>query len=259
MNLRKTLFLIIFSFVLPIPLGSRHQQGIALAEVQIPAAPMPVIDDADWLSESEKAEISRYLIQMRQAKGPHMTVWLIKTLEGEDIAALGIRAAESWQLGSSAKDDGLILIVARQDRKYRLEVGQGLEGEIPDAISRRILDRILRRYLRQGQVAEGVYAVVSEIANITNSQPAGASARPVESSTRGKGSLFGSLFNLLIFGLFFVAVVISRIHSAIFGRRRYYGGHYSGSWRGGGWGRGGGSSWGGGGGGFSGGGSSGSW
>jgi uncharacterized protein len=215
----------------------------------------PVQDEAKILSPGTVGRLDGLLRDLWSTRKIQIQVLTIATLNGEPIEQYSMRAAEKLRLGSAKEDQGLLFLIAVKDRKMRIEVGQGLEGEIPDVIAKRIIEDEVAPYFKQGQfdagVTEGVYSIVRRAApdflgdsNLKNSR------------RRGNGSS-RSAGELIIF--FLVAFVIVFLNGRRVGRGFFGGGGFGGgSWSGGGSGLGGGG-WSGGGGGFSGGGASGGW
>lgn len=223
------------------------------AEIAIPELSGPVIDHAQILP----AEQRRFLEDEIRAYQPlvQMQIWTLDSLEGEPIERVSIRAAEKWKLGTEKGDNGLLILVALKDRRMRIEVGQGLEGSVPDVMAGRIVDQILRPAFREGDYFAGILNASRQLYSLAGgdlTKLAAAEQRTPKRSVR-RGGLSDLIF-LVIFIIIFIFSMCSRLGS----RRRSFGG--GSSWGGGssGW-SGGGSSWSGGGGGFSGGGSSGSW
>lgn len=225
----------------------------ASAEVPIPPLNSPVIDQADLFASSDEQTLSQSVRALFDGGGPQLQIWTLPELEGEPIESVTMRAADQWKLGRSGKDDGLILLIARQERRFRLEVGRGLEGVLPDVSAGRLLRAQLAPAMRRGEPAAGVHAVIREIARLSSVD---SSVLPQNDASQRKP------VNLVVFVLFMIIALIlsalgkvqGRGHGRWAGRR---GGWYGG---GGGWSGGGsGSGWSGGGGGFSGGGASGDW
>ena len=96
-------------------------------------------------------------------KGSQIAVLIVPTTQPEDIAQFGIRVAEAWKIGRKNVDDGVILIVAKEDRKLRLEVGYGLEGAIPDAIAKRVIAETITPFFKKGDYAGGIDAGVTQL------------------------------------------------------------------------------------------------
>lgn len=233
----------------------------AFAEVKIPEMTSPVIDEAGLFAPQDRDEIVIRAQQLYSAGGPQMAVWTIPSLESEPIESVTIRAVEKWKLGHAGKDDGVLLALAIQDKRMRLEIGRGLEGSIPDILSNRILRQYLRPALREGRPAQGVLsamAMVSQLSGFAEQMP-GLEEPQRHTKVSGPGLLVHILFLLITIGFAFVGFIFRLIfgRSSYGYRRRGWGGWYGGGGSGGSWGGGGG--WSGGGGGFSGGGSSDSW
>jgi uncharacterized protein len=183
---------------------------------------------------------------------------VVRSLEGEPIESFSIRVAEAWKIGSKGKDNGLLVTVAVEDRAWRIEVGGGLEGEVPDALARRIGDRLLVPAFRAGRYADGLYDAGAELLTLAGVAPESVQAH-ARARTRGVTGL-PSGFGVLI-AIFVILWIVSNVFRGFGPRRRsMWGG--GGPWIGGGGfggGGGGGGGWSGGGGGFSGGGASGRW
>jgi uncharacterized protein len=229
----------------------------------VPPMTGPVVDRAGLLSPSARATLDAGLRRLWNAGGSQIAVLTVDDLGGLPIEQASIQIVDQWKLGTAKGDNGVLLLISRNDRALRIEVGQGLEGSLPDAYARRIIDDVMTPELQSGDfdgaVIDGVDAIMRRTDPTASPLRQGTYTRPEGSRSRGRGN--GLL--LLIF-LGFI------IFNAIFGRRRRrYGGWMGGGWGGGGWGGGGwgggggfgggSGGWSGGGGGFSGGGASGRW
>jgi uncharacterized protein len=243
--------------------------ALAAAQVPIPRLSGPVVDTARLLGAGDRQRLED-LARSAQARGGGAGVQLqyliVPSLEGEAIEDFSIRAAEAWKLGTKGKDNGLLVTVAVRDRQFRIEVGGGLEGEIPDVLARRIGDQIIGPAFARGRFGDGLYdagaqlltlagAATAEVASHARGRPRGVTGLPV-----GGGVLVGIFVILWILG----AVLRGfgpRRRSGMWGRGPWGGGPWIGGGGGGfgGFGGGGGGGWSGGGGGFSGGGASGRW
>jgi uncharacterized protein len=143
--------------------------GRAQAEQPVPALAARVTDLAGALAPVERERIEAVLADLEQRTGAQVAVLIVRSTAPEDIAAYGIRVVEAWKLGRGsvggrAVDDGVLLLVALDDRRVRIEVGRGLEGALPDAVARRIIaERIAPRF-RDQAYAEGIAQAVAEIA-----------------------------------------------------------------------------------------------
>lgn len=248
-------------------------------KVEVPPFVSAVTDLGGFFSSSERAELENALRDYQRNAGPQVAVLIIPSLENESIESISIRVADAWKIGDKVRDDGILILVAKKERKVRIEVGQGLEGQVPDVVAKRVITLLMNPSFKEGRYAEGVARAILQISHqIDPKRQAplhrlanmGASAQELEERDSGslaKGSSLGpiSTFISLMLGLVFVIIagIVSRAHSGMRGtnwRHRRSSGFYGGGYGGGGFGGGGfGSFGGGGGGGFSGGGASGSW
>jgi len=206
----------------------------------------PVIDEARFLQPSEIITLEENVRSIFAQGGPQLGIVLLESLNGDVIENVSIKLAEQWKLGSKDKDNGLLIIVAKTERKMRLEVGQGLEGIITDYESNKIIRRILSPAFKSGRYFEGLTSTLQEISRLTELTD---EERFKEQSQQKKPA--PSKFLILLIVIIFI---ILRMFNPFLGMNSHGG---RSSWGGGGFG--GGGSWGGGGGGFSGGGSSGDW
>ena len=261
----------------------------AWAQVAVPELSRRVTDLTGTLAADQVATLEGKLAAFEAERGSQIAVLIVPTTQPEEIEQFGIRVAEQWKVGREKIDDGVILIVARDDRKLRLEVGYGLEGPIPDAIAKRVIAETITPYFRAGDYYGGIDAGVTQLMRLIEGEqlpPPAASrggsdeeapfvllvvgglvagwllstlmSRPAAGGLAALGSgAVGALLLGLTPVLLFIAVFV---FFGVAGGFRHGGGWTSGggSWGGGGFG-GGGGSWGGGGGGFGGGGASGSW
>jgi uncharacterized protein len=224
----------------------------------IPPLTGAVIDEAQVFSQAQKQYLEQTLQNYLQASGVQIQVAFLSSLDGDPIEDFSIRAVDEWKLGSAKEDKGLLILFALQERKSRIEVGQGLEGEITDILTGRLL-RDIRPLMKEARYGEAVTFLLTELtANLEKPlviSPDKQSSFQPQATTK-KSSLFVTLFKLFIFLLFILFYFLAPLLPFQSQRRSW--GHSSGGWGGGGS-SGGGSSWSGGGGGFSGGGSSSDW
>lgn len=226
------------------------------AAVSIPTLTGPVLDQAALLSRAEKEALEhkiRGLFPKLQIQ-----VWTLESLEGEPIEGVSIRAVDQWKLGDARKDNGLLILVAKAERSVRIEVGQGLEGEISDSLSGRIVDHLMVPQFREGRFAQGLEAAIDEMAYRLGISQTPATIPQPQSRMRIPFWLVILMFMGIHFG-FSMLIALARAlglvrRSSVSPWTRSSG--WGGSWGGG---FGGGGGWSGGGGGFSGGGASGRW
>ena len=133
--------------------------GMAQAAlVAIPDLKNRVTDLTQTFSPDQQAQLEQKLAVFEQKKGSQIVVLMVPSTEPEDIAQFAIRVAEKWQIGRKKIDDGLLLIVAKQDRKLRIEVGYGLEGAMPDLTAKRVISEIISPQFKQGDYFGGLNA-----------------------------------------------------------------------------------------------------
>lgn len=138
--------------------------SFAHATSDIPAFTPNVVDPHAYLTEAEKDEVNRLIQDVRARADIHAAVYLLPALGEESIEELAERAFRKWALGQAGKDNGLLLVLAMDDRKMRIETGYGLEGDIPDATAKRILDEQLRPFLRANQIKNGLVSALVALA-----------------------------------------------------------------------------------------------
>ncbi|MFO1467316.1 MAG: YgcG family protein [Steroidobacteraceae bacterium] len=200
MNLRAAL--LFASLLLP---------GLAGAQslVAVPPLSARVTDLTGTLSGEAVTRIESRLKDLETRKGSQIAVLIVPTTQPEDIEQFGIRVAEAWKLGRKGVDDGAILIIAKNDRRLRIEVGYGLEGALPDITAKRIIAETITPHLKQGDYDGGVEAGVEQMIGVVN----GEALPEPDRSWEGSSGLTNLLPLLLV-----VAFIASGILRAIFGR-----------------------------------------
>src|SRR5262249_16486767 len=134
--------------------------GTAAADVPVPPLTGRVVDQTGTLSPGDIASLTATLKDLEQRKGSQIAVLIVPTTQPETIEQFSIRAAEAWKIGRKKIDDGALLVVAKNDRKLRIEVGYGLEGAIPDVTARRIIDEVIVPHFKGGDFAGGIFPAV---------------------------------------------------------------------------------------------------
>jgi uncharacterized protein len=236
------------------------------AERAVPALSGPVVDDAGLLGAGDRRRLEalcQAAWELPADRRVQLQYLIVKTLDGEDVEGYAVRVFEKWQLGARGKDNGVLLVVAKDDRKIRIETGYGNEGALTDALSGRIIRGAIAPAFREGRFGDGLYDAGVQILSALGALPQGAGQRGA--ARPQPGIHLGTSLLILLFILFMLGRMFTGFGPR---RRRFYGGGFGGPW-GGGWGGGGGfggfggggggGSWGGGGGRSGGGGASGGW
>ncbi len=137
---------------------------------------------------------------------------IVPTTQPEEIEQYGIRVAEAWKLGRKGVDDGAILLVAKNDRRVRIEVGQGLEGALPDAIANRIIAETITPHFKLGDYDGGVEAGVDQMISVVNGEPL---PEPDKKWERHSG--LGNMLPLLLVVVFVASGVLRAMFGRLFG------------------------------------------
>lgn len=224
----------------------------AQTSFNVPLLTGPVIDQVGYLTRGDRQELMQLLYQFNKRGVAQLQVLIVSDLQGLPIEQASIQISDKWKLGSAEKDNGILLLVSEKERAIRIEVGQGLEGAIPDIYAKRIISDQMIPLFRAKRFSAGIVLGVHELLRLADKEFA--DQQNLESP---KSSGFG--YDIIV--LFVLLILIW-----VLGRKGGGGGRYLGrnsrwdtgfgggsAWSGGGGG------WSGGGGGFSGGGASGNW
>jgi uncharacterized protein len=141
------------------------------AQQPVPPRAARVTDLTNTLPADSRAALDRKLAAFEARKGSQIAVLLVATTAPESIEQYSLRVAEAWKLGRAGVDDGVLLLVAVQDRRARLEVGYGLEGAVPDALARRIIAEQLAPKFRDGDFGGGIDAGVDALIGLVDGEP----------------------------------------------------------------------------------------
>jgi len=155
----------------------------AWAQLAIPPLTARVTDLAGLLSVAQRQALEDKLARFEQEKGSQIAILIVPSTQPETIEQYGIRVAEAWRLGRKGVDDGVLLLVARDDRTLRIEVGYGLEGVIPDAVAKRIIEEAIVPRFRAGDYVAGLDAGIATLMGLIS----GAPLPPPTSSSAGGG------------------------------------------------------------------------
>lgn len=263
------------------PLATAALSGLLLAAVPAAAQSFPkltgrVVDQADIIPATEEADLNVQLEQLEKTTGHQLVVATVNDLEGNDISDYGYRLGREWKIGGKENNDGVVFLIAPNERRMNISVGYGLEPMLTDALSGRIIRDIVTPKFKAGDMPGGIQDGVNAIAQQIQLPPEEAAARAAaadkaERDRADDGNIGGLIFIGFIVLFFFVLPMLTAFGRRgkrhrrnrpwggapiiIWGDDDWGGGGGSGGSSWGGWSGGGGSSWGGGGG-FSGGGGS---
>ena len=155
--------------------------SVAWADLQkIPPLTARVTDLAGMLNSEQQGHLEQILSDLEKTKGSQVALLIVPTTQPESIEGYSLRAVEAWKLGSEKVDDGVLLLIAKDDRKIRIEVGYGLEGAITDLSAGRIIREYITPEFRRGRFYEGALAGTAQIINLIKGEPL-----PAPSSSQG--------------------------------------------------------------------------
>jgi uncharacterized protein len=264
----------------------------AADEVAVPPLKARVTDLTGTLNAGELASLEAELRAFEQSKGSQIAVLMLPSTQPETIEQYSIRVAERWKIGRAKADDGLILIIAKNDQRLRIEVGYGLEGAIPDVVAKRVIREVIAPHLLANDFYGGIRDGTQTLMKLIEGEKLPAPARTQTSTVDNYQSLFvillvvvvvaGGVLKAILGRLFgsaatgvaagfiawavagalgaaLIAGIVAFLMALMGGARGFYPGGFGGGFGSGGGFGGGGGGFGGGGGGFGGGGASGSW
>ena len=201
----------------PVALALALLAGLVLAEDLVPIPPLNahVVDQTATLDAGQTQALEAKLAAFERDKGSQIVILMVATTQPEDIASFANRVGNTWKIGRKGVGDGLLLIVAKSDRKLRIEVAKTLEGAIPDLAAKQIIDDAITPNFKAGNFAAGLVAGTDQImARIAGE----ALPAPKVPETNGFGAGGFQWTDLAIF-LFFAVPVAGGIARSIFGRK----------------------------------------
>ena len=182
---------------------------VAAAQVAVPPLTGHVIDQTGTLTAEQKASLEQTLAAFEVAKGSQLAVLMISSSAPEAIEPFALRVAEQWKLGRTKIDDGVILVVAKNDRAMRIEVGYGLEGALNDATSKRIISETILPRFKNQDFYGGITAGVGQMIRVIEGEPLPAPS--------GKPAAFGDVGQYAPV-LLIVALAVGGVLRAVLGR-----------------------------------------
>lgn len=185
--------------------------------VPVPPLKNRVTDLTQTLTPEQQSQLEAKLTTFEQQKGSQIAVLIVPSTQPEDIAQFAIRVVDVWKLGRAKQDDGLLILIAKNDRKMRIEVGYGLEGAIPDLTAKRIISEIMAPGFKQGDYYGGINNAIDVLIGLVSGEQLPAPA----AKTEGVQS-FENMLPILIFG----GLILGGLLRAMFGN--FFGGTLTG-------------------------------
>lgn len=187
--------------------------GRAAADVAVPPLSGRVVDQAGTLSAGDISSLTQRLKDLETRKGSQVAVLIVPTTAPETIEQFSIRVAEAWKVGRKRTDDGAILVVAKNDRRLRIEVGYGLEGSLTDVTASRIINEIIVPRFRSGDFAGGISAGVDRIIAVIDGEKL-PPPQPAQPQSSNLAEHIGDAFPFIIFA----ALLGGRVFRIMLGR-----------------------------------------
>ena len=170
--------------------------SLAQAQQAVPALSGHVIDNTATLDATQRQQLEAKLTDFEQISGAQIVLLLVPTTQPEDIASYANRVANTWKIGRKEIGDGLLLIVAKDDRKVRIEVAKTLEGAVPDLAAKRVIDQAITPHFRQGDYAGGLNAATDQLMALVRGE---ALPAPQSRPARNEGDLQWHDLAILLF------------------------------------------------------------
>lgn len=180
--------------------------------IAIPALKSRVTDLTQTLTTDQQSQLEAKLKAFELAKGSQITVLIVPSTRPEEIEQYSIRVVDTWKLGREKQDDGILVLVAKNDHKVRIEVGQGLEGAIPDLIAKRIISEVMSPSFKQGDFYGGVNNAVDKLMDLTSGEKLEPSPE-----VRHTNMSFDNSLALFVIGCIVVGAFLSSILGRLFG------------------------------------------
>jgi uncharacterized protein len=182
----------------------------AVDEVAVPALKARITDLTGTLDAGQLASLEAELRALEQSKGSQIAVLMLPSTQPETIEQYSIRVAERWKIGRAKADDGVILIIAKNDQRLRIEVGYGLEGVIPDVVAKRVIREVIAPHLLANDFYGGIRDGTQTLMKLIEGEKLPPPARARTSAVNN----YQTLFVILLL----VVVVAGGVLKAIFGR-----------------------------------------
>ena len=185
--------------------------------VSVPVLTDPVMDTANMLQPATRAELNQQLLEFSRQHGSQIIVLTVPAISPETPFDYATRVMDSWKPGRKGIDDGVLLLLVRDEHKTFLAPGRGLEGAIPDVYAKRILDDVLRPQLRANNADGGVREAVNQLEKLINGEKLPAQQSAHQESDDSGSTIFGILLLIFIAGSFLKNIFGNTLGSAIVG------------------------------------------
>lgn len=192
-----------------------------------PLQPVPrlesrVTDLTETLDAGQRARLEEQLAAIEQRKGAQVALLIVPSTQPEAIEEYSMRVVESWKLGRAEVDgrrvdDGVLVLVAKNDRKIRIEVGYGLEGAVPDALAKRIVAEVIAPRFRQGDFFGGLSAAVEDLGRLIEGEPLPHAWQSEGRTDEGDGQSILAGLLVLAVGSMFAIAILGRLLGSAFG------------------------------------------
>lgn len=177
---------------------------VASAQSLAPIPPLtsPVVDTTATLSAGEIAQLEQQALALQKRRGSQLQILIVPTTQPEAIEQYAQRVFDEWKLGRSNVDDGVLLLVAKDDREVRIQPGYGLEGAIPDIVAGRIVQEYLVPKFRAGDFAGGIGDASAQLVRLIEGEALPAPMAPLTGDGGGLSDTFGAMFFAFIVAIF---------------------------------------------------------
>jgi uncharacterized protein len=175
----------------------------------IPALDSPVVDTTGTLDATAKQQLEQQALALQQRKGSQLQVLMIPSTQPEDIEQYTQRVFDAWKLGRKGIDDAVLIVVAKDDRKVRIQPGYGLEGAIPDITAGRVIREYMAPKFRSGDYAGGLVDATAQLVKLIDGEPLPEPISEQGSDNNGGGDWLFALF---------IALIVAQVARGIFGR-----------------------------------------
>ncbi len=193
--------------------------AMAQQEVAIPQLTARVTDTTGTLDQGQKAALESKLQALEEKKGAQVFVLMVPTVQPDTVEGYSRRVFDAWKVGRAKVDDGILFLIAKNDRRMRLEVGYGLEGAVPDALASRIINDYVAPHFKEDDYAGGVNAGVTALVSLIENEALPAPEKKAQAGGEEfDEGLFGALGPMLMFGFFLIAFfppVISAVAAGV--------------------------------------------